>query len=175
MAQSAGLIPGLPQEYTDLVNLMRDTQNELAKKVEAQQQVRPRPIASRPGGVGGRLAVGRRVSARAKAVGVRRGHLNTSAAGTCATPPPSRCLQLETQYTENNMVKEELASEPSAVYKLSGRVLVKQDVGDARSTVARRLEYIQAEMCVALGEQAAGSTATSLGTSVPRRRRVGLP
>jgi chaperonin cofactor prefoldin len=50
------------------------------------------------------------------------------------------------------MVREELTAEPSAVYKLSGRVLVKQDVSDARSTVTRRLEYIQAEMCVAPGE-----------------------
>lgn len=55
-------------------------------------------------------------------------------------------LQLETQLTENNMVKEELSSEPSAVYKLSGGVLVKQDAHEALSTVNRRLEYINAEM-----------------------------
>ena len=55
---------------------------------------------------------------------------------------------LETQLTENNMVQNELAADPGTVYKLSGRVLVKQDLGDARSTVARRLEFIQAEMCV---------------------------
>lgn len=55
---------------------------------------------------------------------------------------------LETQRTENNMVQNELAADPGAVYKLSGRVLVKQDLGEARTTVARRLEFIQAEMCV---------------------------
>ena len=88
---ASGLIPGLPQEYTDLVNQLRDTQAELGKKIQSQQQ-------------------------------------------------------LETQLNENNMVKEELASEPSAVYKLSGRVLVKQDLIEATSTVTRRLEYINSEM-----------------------------
>ena len=56
---------------------------------------------------------------------------------------------LETQLVENEGVKEELAADPGAVYKLSGRVLVKQDLGEARSTVARRLDFIKAEMCVA--------------------------
>ena len=46
------------------------------------------------------------------------------------------------------MVKEELAQSPPAVYKMSGRVLVKQDLADAQSTVTRRLEYITTEMCV---------------------------
>lgn len=35
------------------------------------------------------------------------------------------------------------------VYKLMGKVLVKQDAADARSTVTRRLEFITAELCVA--------------------------
>lgn len=85
------MIPGLPQEYTDMVEQMRELQAVLTKHIQAQQQ-------------------------------------------------------LETQQTENNMVKEELATDPSAVYKLAGRVLVKQDLGDAQTTVSRRLEYITTEM-----------------------------
>jgi chaperonin cofactor prefoldin len=41
---------------------------------------------------------------------------------------------------------QELATEPQAVYKLHGRVMVKQDVSEARSTVASRLDFIQKEL-----------------------------
>jgi len=88
------MLPGLPSEYTELVDQMRDTQALLSKHIQAQNQ-------------------------------------------------------LETQLNENNMVKEELAQAPPAVYKMSGLVLVKQDLADAQSTVSRRLEYITSEMCVA--------------------------
>ena len=38
--------------------------------------------------------------------------------------------------------------EGESVYKLMGKVLVKQDVADARSTVTRRLEFISSDVCV---------------------------
>lgn len=56
--------------------------------------------------------------------------------------------KLETQLTENNIVKEELDMLDSAniVYKLIGPVLVKQDPDEAKATVAKRLEYINGEI-----------------------------
>ncbi|KAG7518781.1 prefoldin subunit 6 [Solea senegalensis] len=56
--------------------------------------------------------------------------------------------KLETQLTENNIVKEELDILDSAntVYKLIGPVLVKQDPDEAKATVAKRLEYINGEI-----------------------------
>ncbi|CAG5992711.1 prefoldin subunit 6 [Menidia menidia] len=56
--------------------------------------------------------------------------------------------KLETQLTENNIVKEELDMLDSSnmVYKLIGPVLVKQDVDEAKATVAKRLEYINGEI-----------------------------
>ncbi|KAJ0050097.1 hypothetical protein NL108_011984, partial [Boleophthalmus pectinirostris] len=55
--------------------------------------------------------------------------------------------KLETQLAENNFVKEELDMLDSAntVYKLIGPVLVKQDLDEAKATVAKRLEYINGE------------------------------
>ena len=64
----------------------------------------------------------------------------------------SRCLvnrrQLESQLTENNMVKEELDRlEPdNGVFKLIGPVLVKQDLKEAKENVRKRIEYITTEI-----------------------------
>ncbi|XP_062380686.1 prefoldin subunit 6 [Sardina pilchardus] len=56
--------------------------------------------------------------------------------------------KLEAQVTENNIVKEELdlLNAQNTVYKLIGPVLVKQDLDEAKATVAKRLEYINAEI-----------------------------
>ncbi|XP_063794325.1 prefoldin subunit 6 isoform X2 [Pseudophryne corroboree] len=56
--------------------------------------------------------------------------------------------KLEAQLTENNIVKEELAllDVSNTVYKLIGPVLVKQDLDEAKSTVAKRLQYINGEI-----------------------------
>lgn len=56
--------------------------------------------------------------------------------------------KLESQLTENNIVKEELAllDGSNVVFKLLGPVLVKQELGEARATVGKRLDYITAEM-----------------------------
>ena len=54
--------------------------------------------------------------------------------------------QFEARAHENSMVEEELnnvAEGPTAcVYKLSARVLVRQDLADAKATVKSRLELI---------------------------------
>ncbi|XP_072295998.1 prefoldin subunit 6 [Eucyclogobius newberryi] len=56
--------------------------------------------------------------------------------------------KLETQLTENNIVKEEMdmLDSVNTVYKLIGPVLVKQDLDEAKATVAKRLEYINGEI-----------------------------
>ncbi|XP_031443024.1 prefoldin subunit 6 [Clupea harengus] len=56
--------------------------------------------------------------------------------------------KLEAQLTENNIVKEELGllDAQNIVYKLIGPVLVKQDLDEAKATVAKRLEYINGEI-----------------------------
>uniref|UniRef100_A0A1I7XLG2 Probable prefoldin subunit 6 n=1 Tax=Heterorhabditis bacteriophora TaxID=37862 RepID=A0A1I7XLG2_HETBA len=56
--------------------------------------------------------------------------------------------QLESQLTENNLVKTEfdLLDEDARVYKLIGAVLVRQDLAEARANVDKRLEYISAEI-----------------------------
>jgi len=56
--------------------------------------------------------------------------------------------QLEAQLTENNIVRDELDHlEPTAnVYKLIGPALVKQDLVEAKQTVAKRIEYITNEI-----------------------------
>ncbi|KAG9472129.1 prefoldin subunit 6 [Eleutherodactylus coqui] len=56
--------------------------------------------------------------------------------------------KLEAQLTENNIVKEELAllDDSNTVYKLIGPVLVKQDLEEAKSTVDKRLQYINGEV-----------------------------
>ncbi|XP_078393665.1 prefoldin subunit 6 [Cetorhinus maximus] len=64
----------------------------------------------------------------------------------------SKCLsarqKLEAQVTENTIVKEELdlLESTNSVFKLIGPVLVKQDLEEAKSTVAKRLEYINGEI-----------------------------
>ncbi|KAM9325506.1 prefoldin subunit 6 [Gastrophryne carolinensis] len=56
--------------------------------------------------------------------------------------------KLEAQLTENNIVKEELAllDDSNSVFKLIGPVLVKQDLEEAKSTVDKRLQYINGEI-----------------------------
>ncbi|KAI1898738.1 hypothetical protein AGOR_G00075460 [Albula goreensis] len=56
--------------------------------------------------------------------------------------------KLETQLTENNIVKEELdlLNSENTVYKLIGPVLVKQDLDEAKATVSKRLDYINGEI-----------------------------
>ncbi|XP_068182094.1 prefoldin subunit 6 [Antennarius striatus] len=56
--------------------------------------------------------------------------------------------KLETQLTENSIVKEELdlLDNSNTVYKLIGPVLVKQDLDEAKVTVTKRLEYINGEI-----------------------------
>ena len=56
--------------------------------------------------------------------------------------------QLDVQYNENKVVKDELdLVEPdSNVYKLTGPILVKQDLSEARLNVGKRLDYIQSEL-----------------------------
>ncbi|XP_005810985.1 prefoldin subunit 6 [Xiphophorus maculatus] len=56
--------------------------------------------------------------------------------------------KLETQMAENNIVKEELdlLESSNTVFKLIGPVLVKQDLDEAKATVAKRLEYINGEI-----------------------------
>ncbi|XP_003970134.1 prefoldin subunit 6 [Takifugu rubripes] len=56
--------------------------------------------------------------------------------------------KLETQVTENKIVKEELdlLNSTNTIYKLIGPVLVKQDPEEAKATVTKRLEYINGEI-----------------------------
>ncbi|XP_006001007.1 prefoldin subunit 6 [Latimeria chalumnae] len=56
--------------------------------------------------------------------------------------------KLGAQLTENTIVKEELEllDPTNTVFKLIGPVLVKQDLEEAKSTVAKRLDYINGEM-----------------------------
>jgi prefoldin beta subunit len=52
------------------------------------------------------------------------------------------------QINENEMVKKELEllEDDSAVFKLQGPVLVKQELADARQNVASRLKYLTSEL-----------------------------
>ncbi|KAB0387762.1 hypothetical protein FD755_002718 [Muntiacus reevesi] len=56
--------------------------------------------------------------------------------------------KLEAQLTENNIMKEEMAllDGSNVVFKLLGHVLVKQELGEARATVGKSLDYITAEI-----------------------------
>ncbi|XP_033212288.1 prefoldin subunit 6 [Belonocnema kinseyi] len=56
--------------------------------------------------------------------------------------------QLDGQLNENTTVKEELdlLKSGNEVYKLIGPVLVKQDLEEAKQNVAKRMEYISAEL-----------------------------
>ncbi|KAI6243877.1 hypothetical protein M3Y99_00053700 [Aphelenchoides fujianensis] len=55
---------------------------------------------------------------------------------------------LETQLTENKMVKEELGrlEEGEVVMKLIGPTLLKQDTEEVKVNVNKRIEYIEAEI-----------------------------
>uniref|UniRef100_A0A8C6CRP5 Prefoldin subunit 6 n=1 Tax=Moschus moschiferus TaxID=68415 RepID=A0A8C6CRP5_MOSMO len=55
--------------------------------------------------------------------------------------------KLEVQLTENNIMKEELAllDGSKVVFKLLGPILVKQELGEARATMSKRLDYNTAE------------------------------
>jgi len=61
--------------------------------------------------------------------------------------------QLTSSKTECEMVSGELgalqADDP--VYKLMGKLLVRQDLADAKTNVAQRLQMIDRELCVAAG------------------------
>eukprot|EP00730_Choanoeca_flexa_P018853 TRINITY_DN9188_c0_g2_i3.p1 TRINITY_DN9188_c0_g2~~TRINITY_DN9188_c0_g2_i3.p1 ORF type:complete len:132 (+),score=54.80 TRINITY_DN9188_c0_g2_i3:112-507(+) len=58
--------------------------------------------------------------------------------------------QLDTQLQENKLVAQELdlvaEDEDEVVFKMIGPTLVKQDLGEAKSNVAKRIEYIQKEL-----------------------------
>ncbi|XP_069630303.1 prefoldin subunit 6 [Haliaeetus albicilla] len=56
--------------------------------------------------------------------------------------------KLEAQLTENNIVKEELEllDATNTIFKLMGPVLVKQDMEEAKTTVGKRLDYINGEI-----------------------------
>lgn len=56
--------------------------------------------------------------------------------------------QLMQQITETELVKEELGrlDEDAVVYKLIGPAMIKQDLMEANTNVAKRLEYIQGEV-----------------------------
>lgn len=56
--------------------------------------------------------------------------------------------QLESQQTENDLVKKELdiLEGDAVIYKLTGPVLVKQDLDEAKANVQKRLDYITGEV-----------------------------
>lgn len=56
--------------------------------------------------------------------------------------------KLDAQLNENTCVKNELdmIKGDSDVFKLIGPVLIKQDLEEAKQNVAKRMEYILAEM-----------------------------
>ena len=64
----------------------------------------------------------------------------------------SKLIQTRSQYSarliENQMVNEEFEglADDAVVYKLIGPVLVEQEMGEAKSNVAKRLEYISSEL-----------------------------
>jgi len=60
----------------------------------------------------------------------------------------SRQQQFESQLHECTMVKEELDAVKSeeSVYKLHGKVLVRQELSDAKATITSRLKLIQGEV-----------------------------
>lgn len=55
---------------------------------------------------------------------------------------------LDAQYNENKTVMEELEilTAGANVYKLTGPILVKQDLAEAQMTVKKRIDYIQGEL-----------------------------
>lgn len=56
--------------------------------------------------------------------------------------------QLESQLTENKMVKDEFErlESDTGVFKLVGPVLVKQDLNEAKEVINKRIEYIGTQM-----------------------------
>lgn len=56
--------------------------------------------------------------------------------------------QLDEQLNENKIVKQEfdLLDESSAVYKLIGPALIKQELKEAKDNVQNRIKYISTEM-----------------------------
>lgn len=56
--------------------------------------------------------------------------------------------QLDGQLTENTLVKKELdiLESDAEIFKLTGPVLVKQDLGEAKANVKKRIDYISAEV-----------------------------
>jgi prefoldin beta subunit len=60
----------------------------------------------------------------------------------------SKQQALDAQLTENSMVFAELdiLREDDPVFKLHGKVLVKQDTGEAKATVGQRVKLIEGEL-----------------------------
>lgn len=56
--------------------------------------------------------------------------------------------QLDGQLNENEVVKTELdfVKDNEEVYKMIGKVLIKQDLTEAKQNVAKRIEYIKGEI-----------------------------
>lgn len=56
--------------------------------------------------------------------------------------------QLDAQLNENKVVKEEmeLLEPDSNVYKLTGPILIKQDLNEAKQNVSKRIDYITNEL-----------------------------
>jgi prefoldin beta subunit len=56
--------------------------------------------------------------------------------------------QLEAQFQENKIVKEEfgILQDDAKIYKLIGPVLIPQDKAEADLNVEKRLEFINSEM-----------------------------
>ncbi|GME67759.1 unnamed protein product [[Candida] boidinii] len=63
--------------------------------------------------------------------------------------------QLETQYQENKIVKDEFnkLDDDSKIYKLIGPVLLPQDNTEANLNVDKRIEFIEKEMYVRIEKQ----------------------
>ncbi|KRZ76154.1 Prefoldin subunit 6 [Trichinella papuae] len=55
--------------------------------------------------------------------------------------------QVETQYTENHFALEELnlLTDQTVIYKMIGPVLVKHSLAEAKTTITKRLEFIDQE------------------------------
>lgn len=86
----------------------------------------------------------------------------------------TRQQQYDAQHTENAMVKQELdalrSDEP--VFKLHGKVLVRQDPQEAKAIVGQRLKMIEGELCVL--RWSVGWGAESVQTTTNRARAFAL-
>lgn len=76
---------------------------------------------------------------------------------------------LQSQLTENKLVKEELdhLEEGAKVYKLVGPVLIPQEVQEARNTVSTRIDFISNELNTAKAK-------VEKAESEQQKRRVAL-